>query len=58
MTTWYEIIETGDIDAVRDYIASGADVNAKDSRDKTALDIARENEYDEIVALLEKAVAE
>lgn len=39
-------------------IASGADVNAKDSRGKTALDIVRENGRDEIVSLLEKAVAE
>ena len=54
MTTWQDIIETGDVQAVRDYIAQGADVNAKDDRGNTALDIARENGYDDIAALPEK----
>lgn len=30
MTVWQEIIKTGDVQAVRDHIAAGADINEKD----------------------------
>ena len=35
MTTWKEIIKTGNVQAVRDYIAAGADANAKDDAGNT-----------------------
>ena len=35
MSVWKEIIENGDIEAVRKLIASGADVNATNKDDKT-----------------------
>ena len=41
MTTWKEIIKTGDVNAVKDYIAQGADVNAKDNKGNTALHYAQ-----------------
>ena len=37
MTTWYDVLEINDIDAVLEYIASGADVNEKDDDGKTPL---------------------
>ena len=38
MTTWKGIIKTGDVQAVRDYIAAGADANAKDDAGNTLAD--------------------
>lgn len=43
--------------AVREYIASDADIGLKNDKGKTALDIARKKEHGEIVLLLEKAMA-
>ena len=38
MTTWENVIKTGDVHAVKDYIASGANINAAGWEDgKTAL---------------------
>lgn len=38
MTTWKEIIKTGNVQAVRDYIAACADANAKDDAGNTLAD--------------------
>ena len=35
MTTWKEIIKTGNVQAVQDYIAAGADINEKDDTGNT-----------------------
>ena len=37
MTSWEVIIKKGDVNAVKDYIAQGADINAKDNKGNTAL---------------------
>lgn len=44
MTVWQEIIKTGDVQAVRDHIAAGADVNAKDDYGNTLADWAKRGE--------------
>ena len=36
MTNWEDVIETGNVNAVKDYIASGADINERDKDGKTA----------------------
>ena len=56
MTTWEDVIKTGDVNAVKDYIAQGAAVSAKNEKGKTALDFAKAGDDPDIVALLEKAM--
>ena len=54
----YEIIEAGDIAGVRDFIASGADVNQVDKKsDWTPLEIAAEKGKLEIAKILIEAGA-
>ncbi len=48
-----ESAESGDIEAVRECITLGADVNTKDDKGQTVLDIAHEKEYTTIVKYLE-----
>ena len=52
MSVWKEIIEKGDIEAVRKLIASGADVNARDKDGSTALMRAAGIRKTEIVRVL------
>ena len=51
MSVWLDLIKTGDIDAVRDYIASGGDVNAKNENDWTPLMFAAAGGNPDIVHL-------
>ena len=44
----------GDIEAVKEFLAAGADVNAKNAIDETPLDLAIENDKTEIADLLRK----
>ncbi len=43
----------GSLEVVKFLVENGADVNAKDDKGKTVLDIAREKEYTTIVKYLE-----
>lgn len=45
-------VETGDIEMVRLLIAKGANLNSADSRGRTALTVANNGEYEEIIELL------
>ena len=42
----------GEIKNVRALIAAGADMNARDKENKTALSYAKENDHDRVVKLL------
>jgi len=44
--------QNGHIEVVRELIERGADINAKDDYGETALDWARWNDHQDIVALL------
>ena len=50
----HEAARTGNIEAVKQHIAAGADVNAKDDGGETPLDFAIRNEQTEIADLLRK----
>jgi len=49
---------TGHTEAVKALLQEGADINAKNGKDKTALDLAREHGKTAIVELIESVVAE
>lgn len=53
----FAALRTGDLTALKSAIARGANVNAKDERGRTALQIARERNAAEAVRLLETAGA-
>lgn len=55
MTTWKEVLKTGDVNAVREFISSGADVNERMKEDETPLmRAAREGNIDIARLLVEK----
>ena len=49
-------VENGHAEIVRELLAFGADIDSKDSRDRTALDLAVNNKHPEIQAILQKAL--
>jgi len=53
----FSALRSGQIEAVRSAIARGANVNARDDRGRTPLQIAREGNQTEIVRALEAAGA-
>ena len=55
MTTWEEVLKTNDIDAVREFISSGADVNERMKDDETPLMRATlKGDIDIVKLLIEK----
>ena len=46
--------DNGYIEIVKELIKAGANINIKDKYSNTALDYAREEEYDDIIKLLSK----
>lgn len=56
--TWERAIRRGDVQAVRDLLRSGTDVNARDRHGQTALMLAAHHGHGEIAAILVEAGAD
>ena len=52
----FDAIRNNDIEAVKEYLENGGDVNAKDNYGNTALMYVKHNEYKEIIELIEKHI--
>lgn len=50
----FDAVKTGDKAKVEALIAKGADVNARDNYGETPLDMAVDNEYKDVVELLQR----
>jgi beta-lactamase regulating signal transducer with metallopeptidase domain len=50
----HHAVTDGDIERVKSLIAQGVDINAKDKEGRTALTLAKEKDYKEIIELLRK----
>jgi len=57
-TTWERAVRRGDVQAVRELLRSGADVDARDRHGQTALMLAAHRGHEEIAVLLAEAGAD
>ncbi len=53
---WFIAAQEGNVQVIRSLLEKGADINAKDNKGMTALDIAKDKGYVKLIYLLENEV--